>query len=124
MSRAQATIGAQRDLMPDLDYLLILAATVLLGLGLVMVASSSMHKIAHAPLYYLNRHLIAIALGLIGAVVAARIPMELWERWSTVLYFVGLLLLLLVLVPGWDVRPTEQYAGFRSAPSASRALNS
>ncbi|AKH20539.1 putative lipid II flippase FtsW [Sedimenticola thiotaurini] len=96
----QATIGGGRRPLPSLDYPLLFAALVLLGVGLVMVASASLHRISDAPFYYMNRHLIAIGLGLAGALVIARVPVSLWERSGTLLYFTGLLLLLLVLVPG------------------------
>ncbi|WP_051302149.1 putative lipid II flippase FtsW [Sedimenticola selenatireducens] len=96
----QATIGEGRKLLPALDYPLLFAALVLLGLGLVMVASASLHRIGEAPFYYVNRHLVAIGLGLLGALIISRVPVTLWERSGTLLYFIGLLLLVLVLVPG------------------------
>ncbi|MCG8428033.1 MAG: putative lipid II flippase FtsW [Chromatiales bacterium] len=99
VARKQATVG-QGPAMPNADYLLITAAVALLGLGLVMVASASLHRIGSAPFYYVNRHLIAIVLGLISAFVIMRIPVSLWQRSGGVLYVVGLVLLLLVLVPG------------------------
>ncbi|OOZ37288.1 putative lipid II flippase FtsW [Solemya velesiana gill symbiont] len=100
MSRTQATIGEAPSMLPDIDYWLVSSAVALLGLGLVMVASASLHRISDLPFYYVNRHLIAIGLGMIGVLLVSRIPMEQWEQWSTALYFVGLLMLLLVLVPG------------------------
>lgn len=96
----QATIGEGRRLLPALDYPLLFAALVLLGLGLMMVASASLHRIGEAPFYYVNRHLVAIGLGLLGALIISRVPVTLWERSGTLLYFIGLLLLVLVLVPG------------------------
>lgn len=96
----QATVGEGRRRLPVLDYSLLFAALALLGLGLVMVTSASLHRIGEAPFYYMNRHLIAITLGLLGALIISRVPVALWERSGTLLYFVGLLLLALVLVPG------------------------
>ncbi|MGD8265876.1 MAG: FtsW/RodA/SpoVE family cell cycle protein, partial [Chromatiales bacterium] len=86
--------------LPKLDYPLLLAALLLLGIGTVMVGSASMHRIDGAPYYYVYRHLFAILLGFIGSIVVLRIPMTLWQRLSPLLYFVGLALLVLVLVPG------------------------
>ncbi|WP_275097459.1 putative lipid II flippase FtsW [Sedimenticola hydrogenitrophicus] len=96
----QATFGEGRKLLPSLDYLLLMAALALLGLGLVMVASASLHRIGEAPFYYMNRHLLAIGLGLLGALLISQVPVAQWERSGTLLYFTGLLLLVLVLVPG------------------------
>jgi cell division protein FtsW len=86
--------------LPKLDYQLLLAALLLIGLGTVMVGSASMHRIEGAPFYFVYRHLIAIALGFIGSLVILRIPITAWERVSPLLYFIGLALLVLVLVPG------------------------
>jgi len=96
----QATIGAGRSILPDLDYPVILAAMALLGFGLIMVASASLHRYSQAPFFFVNRHLIAIALGAICAAVVAFVPMDRWEKSGTLLYFLGLFMLLLVLVPG------------------------
>jgi cell division protein FtsW len=82
------------------DMSLVLATFVLLGLGVVMVASASLHKIADAPLYFTLRHTVAIGLGLAGSALVLAIPVNQWERWSTTLYFVGLGLLIAVLIPG------------------------
>ncbi len=99
-NRTQATSSAIGSPLPQLDYWLILATAVLLGMGLVMVASASLHRIGGNPFYFFNRHLIALAIGLGGALLMVRIPLRHWEKAGTGLYFVGLLLLLLVLVPG------------------------
>lgn len=101
MSRAA---DAERHLghegVPRLDTTVLLAAATLLGLGIVMVASASLHKIADAPFYFTFRHLIAIVLGAGAGALLLAIPVSQWERWSTALYFVGLALLVLVLIPG------------------------
>jgi cell division protein FtsW len=89
--------------MPELDYWLLVSALVLLAFGLVMVASASMaiaDKNTGDPFYFLIRHAIAIVLGLGAAAVVAAVPMSRWESSGTLLYFLGLLLLVLVLVPG------------------------
>ena len=86
--------------LPRLDYPLLLDTLLLLGLGTVMVGSASMHRIESAPFYFVYRHLFAIALGFLGSLVILRIPITAWERVSPLLYFIGLALLVLVLVPG------------------------
>lgn len=89
-----------REIAVYLDLRLLTAALFLVGLGLVMVTSASLHKYDASPLYFSLRHGIAIGLGLAGSLVVMLIPVRLWERWSTMLYFVGLALLVLVLIPG------------------------
>ncbi|HXK55876.1 MAG TPA: cell division protein FtsW, partial [Gammaproteobacteria bacterium] len=55
--RGQATMGRGAALLPSLDYGVIFAASALLGLGLVMVASATLHRIGDAPFFFFNRHL-------------------------------------------------------------------
>lgn len=105
MSLAQASTGLRGSrlrLLP-LDYWLLGAALLLLGLGLVMVASASLPIAGRhfgAPFHYLIRHGIAVTIALVAAAAAFATPMAWWEKSGTVLYFLGILLLLLVLVPG------------------------
>jgi cell division protein FtsW len=103
--RSQAVSGHAGNLrdLPEIDYWLLAAALSLLCFGLVMVASSSMvisDRLAGSPFFFIYRHLFAIALGLIGAIVCFRLSMQQWQRLGPILVFVGLVLLLLVLIPG------------------------
>lgn len=86
--------------LPQLDYPLLATAMGLLLLGVVMVGSATMHNYAGDPYYFVSRHLFAVMLGLTAGLIVMRIPIDSWERWSTLLYIVGLLLLVLVLIPG------------------------
>ena len=88
--------------MPGVDGVLLAAVMVLVGLGIVMVASASMHLSSHDgdALRFVDRHLLALALGAGAGWLAYRMPMGWWRQWSTILYFLGLALLLLVFVPG------------------------
>jgi cell division protein FtsW len=88
--------------MPGMDGVLLAAVLVLVGFGIVMVASASMHLGGGTgdELRYVNRHLTALTLGVLAAWLVYRSPTQWWHRASTALYFVGLGLLLLVFVPG------------------------
>ena len=94
--------GMQEIRMPGVDGVLLAAVVVLVGLGIVMVASASMHLGGRDgdALRFVDRHLLALALGAGAGWLAYRMPMGWWRQWSTILYFLGLALLLLVLVPG------------------------
>ena len=83
-----------REVATFIDLRLLVAATVLVGLGLVMVASASLHKYSGAPLYFTVRHAVAIGLGLAGSLVVMMIPVRRWEQWSAMLYFAGLAMLM------------------------------
>ncbi|MEO7323820.1 MAG: putative lipid II flippase FtsW [Dokdonella sp.] len=89
------------------DLSLVLAALMLASLGIVMVSSSSI-AVADGqhvgPFYYLLRHLVFIALGLIAAVVMSRIELAWLERHAGLLLLGGIVLLLLVFVPFIGIR--------------------
>ncbi|MBU0501487.1 MAG: putative lipid II flippase FtsW [Gammaproteobacteria bacterium] len=97
--RPQATTGGMK-LLPRTDYIFLFAVAALLGLGLVMVGSSSLHKMTDAPFHYLNRHLLGLGLGGAGALAMLRVPLGRLERAGPMLYFIGLVLLLILLIPG------------------------
>ena len=84
------------------DVWLLLAALFLAGFGVVMVSSASLHLAgtAGAPFSYLGKHLIALTLGIGGALMALQVPVRWMEKASPALYFIGIGLLILVLVPG------------------------
>ncbi|WP_456374712.1 putative lipid II flippase FtsW [Thiolapillus sp.] len=86
---------------PAMDWMLLLAVAALIGLGIVMVSSASLHLGGDSGSFrYLGKHLIALGLGLSAAFGALQIPSNWWEKASTWLYFFGLLLLAVVLIPG------------------------
>lgn len=100
---AMARPRGESDLrMPGIDGMLLSAVMALLGFGIVMVASASMHLGGSTGdvMRYVDRHLLALALGVIAAWLVYRTPTGWWHKSSTALYFVGLGLLALVFVPG------------------------
>jgi cell division protein FtsW len=81
---------------------LMLVAALLL-IGLVMVTSASMSIAARDlgnPFFYLERQFVYGMLGLLVAWIVTRIPTGWWDRYSLALVALGMLLLLLVLIPG------------------------
>lgn len=92
--------------LPIYDYNLFWAALILLGLGLVMVYSSSVDSAAASKLsnyenyYYLVRQSIYILLGFILGYSCFLIPIYFWQRTAPYLFIVGLILLVIVLIPG------------------------
>ena len=92
--------------LPIYDYNLFWAALILLGLGLVMVYSSSVDSAAASKLsnyesyYYLVRQSIYILLGFILGYICFLIPIYFWQRTAPYLFILGLILLFIVLIPG------------------------
>mgnify|MGYP002620838374 CR=1 FL=1 len=104
MSATRLTAGAQAPVVAmKVDPLLLGTTILLLSIGLVMVASASLHIAAEdhgQPWFYVLRQLIFIALGLAAGMIAFSLPIAVWERLAPWLLLAGLVLLLLVLVPG------------------------
>lgn len=99
--------GMQRSLpVPDplrLDPWLLLAAATLLALGWVMVGSASItiaDRKFGQPLYFLIRQSIFLGIGLAAAWMVFRTPLEVWRRSAAALLLLGVVLLVLVLIPG------------------------
>lgn len=97
-NNAQKTLAAKDQAQPP-DTILFGAIFILIGLGIVMIASGTLHLSPDAPFHYVYRHLIALAIGLTAATLAYQIPTQWWDKSSLWLYGFGLILLGLVLIP-------------------------
>jgi cell division protein FtsW len=87
----------------EVDWALLACTAALLGLGLVMVASASMStadRLYQTPLHIVYRHGAALVLALTAGLVVFVVPTRWWQRYGTALFFVGVALLVLVLIPG------------------------
>jgi cell division protein FtsW len=88
------------------DQSLMWVTLILLGLGLVMVYSSSIalaeadKATGHQASYYLVRHAIYLLIGLAAAAAAFQVPIGIWQKFAPYLFLAGMLLLILVLIPG------------------------
>jgi cell division protein FtsW len=93
-----------RERMPFAWDLVTLGLTAaLLLVGLVMVTSASMSIAAKDlgdPFYFLERQFLFGFVGVLAAWAITRVPAQLWDKYSLALLLFGLLLLLLVLIPG------------------------
>ncbi|CAG7599283.1 putative lipid II flippase FtsW [Candidatus Vallotia tarda] len=91
--------------MCDYDYMLLWATIALLSLGLVMVYSASIalpnsaKYLAYMPYHFLIRHIASLISGALGALLAFRIPIKIWNKQALRLFLIALLLLVLVLIP-------------------------
>jgi cell division protein FtsW len=95
---------ARRD--SSLDQALLWSALLLVAIGLVMVYSASI-AMADAerftgfrPGYFLVRHGAFLAIGLVVAAALLKVPVWLWQKASPWLFVGGVILLIVVLIPG------------------------
>lgn len=88
------------------DQTLVWVVVGLLALGMIMVYSASIalpdnpRFANYQPTHFLVRHLFALLLAVGVALVAAQIPISVWEKAAPVIFVVSLILLVLVLIPG------------------------
>jgi cell division protein FtsW len=89
------------------DMLLMVAAILLVSVGLVMIASSSIAVADGAnkgAFYFLKRHTLFISLGFLCAVVAARTELKTLEKHSFLLMLLAVIMLLAVFLPVFGMR--------------------
>ena len=96
--------------------LLMIAMTLLLG-GLVILASASMSisdNLVGEPFYYVERQLLAAAIGGAVGVACLFIPMQVWRSIGPLMLLAGLGLLFLVLLPGvgYEVNGSRRWVRF------------
>lgn len=101
----------------DVDFPLLAGCLALLGLGFVMVTSSSSEVAAGQQgnyLYYMVRQLAYLLIGFFCALPILWIPLESWKKHSGKLFIAAIVLLILVLVPGIgrEVNGARRWIGF------------
>lgn len=105
LPRSQAT--RQMQVRGRYDTALVLAALALAAFGVVMVASSSI-AVAEGqglgPFHYLKRHVVFLIGGGLLALIAAHTEMDWIEKHSRIALVGGVIMLLLVFVPGIGMR--------------------
>ncbi len=88
-----------------IDQALLWVSIALLALGLVMVYSASValpdnpRFARYAATHFLTRHVLALALAFVAALVTLQIPMQFWEKYAPWIFVAALGLLIAVLVP-------------------------
>lgn len=95
-----------RTSMPLFDAPLIAVTTTLVLFGLLMVYSASI-ALADGPryanygqYYFVLRHGVFIAVGVVAGLIALTAPMKVWEQMAVPLFLTCLVLLVVVLIPG------------------------
>ena len=87
----------------QIDPVLLAIVLALLMGGFVILASASISISDNAtnnPFFYVQRQLLAAAIGVAAGFVCLFIPMHVWRSLGPLILFVGLALLVVVLIPG------------------------
>jgi len=88
------------------DQGLVWVTLILLGIGLVMVYSASIalaeadKATGHQTSYFLVRQAVYLVISLVAGFIAFQVPTEVWQKMAPYLFLAGMLLLVLVLIPG------------------------
>ena len=104
--RDRVDIGGSRPVrLSAFDQPLVAVVGVLVLLGVVMVYSASVALpdnpkfAAYTQTFFLQRHLLALTIAFVAALVAVQVPMSVWEKHAPWVFVISLILLVLVLVP-------------------------
>ena len=99
-------LNAPRRQMAEIDPALLWSGLLLLMFGLVMVYSASIafaegsRAFGYQSSYFLVRHGIFLAVGLVIGALAFQVPLATWEKLAPWLFLAGVFLLIVVLIPG------------------------
>ena len=97
--------GARPTRLTSFDQPLVMVVGALLAIGLVMVYSASIAMADnprfanYSPNFFLTRHVLALAIGLVVALAVAQVPMSFWEKRAPWVFVLALALLVAVLLP-------------------------
>jgi cell division protein FtsW len=98
-------LAARPARLPVFDQPLVGVVLALLAFGVVMVYSASVAlpdnpKFAnYTQTFFLTRHLLAIAIGLVVALAVMQVPMSVWEKAAPYVFVFAIVLLIVVLLP-------------------------
>ncbi len=86
-----------------IDFYIVVTTIILLVIGMVMVASSSISvadNSFHAPFHYFWKQLFFLVIGLILATCVFFIPLRVWQQTGPALIIFSIFLLVAVFIPG------------------------
>lgn len=121
----------ERQARIDKLQLLAIAGLMFLGAAFIYSATTASENISDLPLYNQTwfRQLIWYAMGIGAAVGLCLIDYRVFTRWSIIIYWASILLLILVLIPGigsthgWGARRWIDLGFFNLQPSEAAKLS-
>lgn len=103
-----------------IDKTFILSLIILIGFGMVILSSAS-KGISSDPYFYLKKQAIMIMVGFLLAGIMVRYDYAQLKRYSQILYVLSLVLLVLVLIMGQEVRGTTGWIKIGPLPMVQPA---
>ncbi|MDO9074516.1 MAG: putative lipid II flippase FtsW [Rubrivivax sp.] len=104
--RDRIHVGGDRPVrLMAFDQTMVAVVGALIALGVVMVYSASVAlpdnpKFAnYTQGFFLQRHVLALAIAFIAALVVVQVPMSVWEKHAPTIFVIALMLLVIVLLP-------------------------
>jgi rod shape determining protein RodA len=95
--------------LKSLDWILMLAAAGLVGYGLWVVSGITRFDVPGDENYFVVRQGIAAAMGAVGLVAMAVIPLDIWRRYWRLVYGATLGLMIVVFVAAEAVRGSKRW---------------
>jgi rod shape determining protein RodA len=93
----------------SLDWILLAAAAGLVGYGLWVVSGITRFDVPGDERYFVVRQGFAAAIGAIGLIAMAVIPLDIWRRFWKLLYVATLSLMVVVFVAAEAVRGSKRW---------------
>jgi rod shape determining protein RodA len=112
------TLNVKRFKLMD-KYFLVVLVTIL-GFGLIILSSASA-GISSDPYLYIKKQVAFLVLGIVMAILVIRFDYTQLEKYSRFLYVLSLLILVIVLIFGTEVRGTTGWIGIGSLPPVQPA---
>ena len=113
--RTRARSGSSRTepavigFLRSLDWILMIAAAALVGYGLWVVAGITRFDVTGDEGYFVVRQAFAAAVGAVGLVLMALIPIDVWRRYWKLVYAATLALMVVVFVAAEAIRGSKRW---------------
>jgi rod shape determining protein RodA len=108
-SASGRTEPALLTFLRSLDWILLAAAAGLVGYGLWVISGITRFDVPGDQDYYVVRQGFAAAIGAVGLVVAAVVPIDVWRRSWKLVYGATLALMVVVFVAAEAVRGSKRW---------------
>ncbi|UWG96901.1 rod shape-determining protein RodA [Dehalobacter sp. DCM] len=108
---------SDRQLFRGLDYGLIAAVVLLLGLSLLILSTASINVIADDPFHYVKTQIVWIVTGIVIVVVLAVFDYDMYKKLSPWIYGFMIILLVAVFFFGTEAKGAQRWIPITSTQS-------